>query len=458
MLIFQAPSSKSLSHRLLMGAALASGTSTVRRALASKDIEQTKAVLTAVGASFTPVSEHEILVRGCAGRPQGHIQEQAQEQALAAEQAVSCDMHESGTSCRLLTAILAAGRGRFRIHGAPRLHERPVGALTSALATLGIHITFEERNNCPPFLLETQGYQGQEASIDLDESSQYLSGLLLAAPCTAQGLTITLQGSKAVSFPYVALTLHTLELFGISFTVEQKHDNVWHSVNWRRLASLLEVAPNCLRFCVQPGQYRCADYTVEGDWSGASYFLAAGAVGKKPVRMRGLQRNSLQGDMVMLDILRDMGAQVDWEAEELIIYPQSAHAPLHGIKVDMAQCPDLVPTVAMLAAFATGTTRIHNVAHARIKESDRLAAPAAELRKVGVRVEEHDDGLTIHGLGKAPIIPEGTLFCAHNDHRMAMSCALFGLHGNPARPIHIDEPQVVQKSFPHFWDMWRAFQ
>ncbi len=445
MLSFDAPSSKSLSHRLLMGAALAHGASTVRRALSSRDIEQTKAVLTAGGASFHTVSGQEILVQGCSGRPKG--------KELSADEALSCDMHESGTSCRLLTAILATGQGRFRIHGAPRLHERPIGALAKALTSLGVNIIFEGRDQCPPCILETTGYKGNEVTIDLDESSQYLSGLLLAAPCTPQGLTINLKGNKVVSFPYVALTLNTLEIFGIPFTVEQNTEGEWQGVQWR---TLRDVAPNSLRFCVQHGQYRSGDYTVEGDWSGASYFLAAGAVGKQPVCMRGLERNSLQGDMAMLDILRDMGAQVEWQAADLIVYPQNAHAPLHGIKVDMAHCPDLVPTVAVLAAFATGATRIHNVAHARIKESDRLAAPAAELRKVGVRVDEHDDGLTIHGLGKAPTVPRETIFCAHNDHRMAMSCALLSLHADA--PIRIDETHVVQKSFPHFWDMWKAFQ
>ncbi len=449
MLIFQAPSSKSMSHRLLMGAALAQGTSTVYGVLSSKDIEQTKAVLSAVGASFTNINAVDILVNGCGGKPQGY-NFTASPQSIHSE-ATDCYMHESGTSCRLLTAILAVGKGCFRIHGAERLHERPIGALTRALASLGVRISFERRESCPPLLLETSGFQRDEVSIDLDESSQYLSGLLLAAPCAPKGLVITLQGRKAVSFPYVALTLQTLEDFDISFTVECKEHGVWQQHDWR---SLKNIEPSALRFCVPPGSYKCAEYTVEGDWSGASYFLAAGAVGRQAVRMRGLRRDSLQGDKAMLDILLHMGAQAEWQADELVIFPQTPYNPLLGIDVDMGQCPDLVPTVAVLAAFAEGVTRIRNVAHARLKESDRLAAPAEELRKVGIRVEQHEDAISVYGMGAAPIVPKSTVFCTHNDHRIAMSCALLGLHG---APIRVDDVDVVEKSFPHFWHMWSEF-
>ncbi len=436
----KAPSSKSISHRMLMGAALAKGTSTVSRVLMSKDIERTCAVLSLAGAHIEKHNEHSFTIQGLNGKPRGSA-------LNSIEPALSCYVHESGTSCRLLTAILAMGQGRFRIHGAPRLHERPMGSLAQALSSLGVHISYEGKEQCPPFTLTTSGYQKSHVHIDLDESSQYLSGLLLAAPCTANGLTIYLEGKKTLSWPYVALTLQAMEDFGICFNVQERHEEGWRDVSWR---SLTRITPGALRFCVPPGQYTAADYAVEGDWSGASYFLAAAAVGKKPLRITGLRKNSLQGDKAMLDILIAMHAKTQWDGEDLLIEP----AALHGVRVDMSLCPDIVPTVAIVAAFASGSTTIYNVPHLRIKESDRIAAPADILRQVGVKVEEHDDGLTIHGLGTAPIVRENTLFSSHNDHRIAMSAALLGLHSGQG--ITIDDNTVVQKSFPHFWQLWET--
>lgn len=434
MLTIQAPPSKSVSHRMVMGAALAAGDSVVRNVLESKDLERTMAVLRAAGARITAQGAGEYAVRGMAGRPRGGV--------LPDGAPLSCDVHESGTTCRLLTGVLAAGEGRFRIHGAPRMHERPIGELTTALEHLGVRVHFEERPGCPPLVLETSGLEGGEVRIGLDESSQYLSGLLLAAPLSRNGLRIVLGGTKVVSWPYVGLTLQALEDFGPAFTVETDDGGGWKQAEWR---TLREARPGAVRFLVPPGRYRAGEYTVEGDWSGASYFLAAGAVGR-PLRVTGLKVDSLQGDRALLDILRRMGAHIDVDASGVVVSP----APLHGIDVDMGACPDLVPTVAVAAAFASGSTTIRNVAHLRIKESDRIAAPAEELRRVGIAVEEHDDGMTVHG--GVPRIPAGTVFRAHGDHRIAMSAAILGLSGGV---VQLDDPNVVRKSFPHFWDLWR---
>ncbi len=436
MLIFTAPASKSISHRMLMGAALAKGTSTVHNVLMSKDIERTCAVLSAAGAVFSPIGEQSFSVTGMAGRPQGSISKE--------ERPLSCDMHESGTSCRLLTAILAAGVGKFHIHGAPRLHERPIGSLTKALTQLGVSVEFTKSPQCPPLIMDTNGFTQKVVSIDLDESSQYLSGLLLAAPCAEQGLTITLTGNKVVSWPYVCLTLQTLEDFGIYVITQEKCGTDWKTVPWKQI---INVHPHNLRFCVPHAPYIAKEYHVEGDWSGASYFLAAGSVGKEPLCIKGLRQDSLQGDKAMLEILTSMGARFYWDNDSLILYP----SPLHGITVDMRHCPDLVPTVAVLASFATGITTICNVAHLRIKESDRIAAPATELRKIGIHVEEREDGLSVHGIGQAPRIPQDTRFSAHGDHRIAMGLSLLSLHG---QKVLLDDTSVVQKSFPHFWEMW----
>ena len=178
---------------------------------------------------------------------------------------------------------------------------------------------------------------------------------------------------------------------------------------------------------------------------------AAGALGSRPVRVDGLRADSLQGDRAMLDILRAMGARAEVEGTSITVHPSA----LHGVDVDMGHCPDLVPTVAVLAAFAQGPTRVRNVAHLRIKESDRITAPATELARLGVRVDEHDDGLTVHGTGPdGPIWDEAARFSAHNDHRIAMSLALLGLPHGKRMDALLDDPLVVRKSFPTFWKVW----
>lgn len=430
----QAPSSKSVSHRMLIGAALAAGTSEVSNLLESRDLERTADILRQCGADIVRKGPGQFTVRGVAGSPAG-----------GGTEPVSCDVHESGTTCRLLTAVLAGGLGKFRIHGAPRMHERPIGELTDVLQALGTVISFEGREGYPPFVMDAARLKGGDVTIGLDESSQYLSGLLLVAPLTT-GLTVTVGGSKVVSWPYVGLTLQTLADFGLQFTVQTRETEQapWVDADWKTLTAAL---PGKLRIHVSPGMYRAGAYRGEGDWSGASYLLAAGAIGPRPVRVTGLRADSLQGDRAMLDILARMGAGVDVMADGITITP----APLRGIEVDMGACPDLVPTVAAVAAFATGRTVVRNVAHLRIKESDRIAAPAMELRKAGIVVEEHDDGLSVTG-GK-PAAPAGTLFSAHGDHRIAMSAALLAFAGVN---VQLDDTACVGKSFPDFWERFAA--
>ncbi len=437
----QAPASKSVSHRMMIGAALANGKSTLSHVLESKDIERTIDILRGVGADIERLAPGEYAVTGVAGKPQG-----------GGEHPLSCDVHESGTTCRLLTAILAAGSGTFRIHGAPRMHERPIGELTTALEKLGATCHFEYKRNFPPLIIKTCGLNGGECLIGMDESSQYLSGILLAAPMAHAPLTVIVGGSKTVSWPYVGLTLNTLKIFGIPFSVECKAASTWTKVNWR---SLDDVHPGSIRFLLQPAAYQPGSYAVEGDWSGASYLLAAGAIGPESVRVEGLNTHSLQGDRAMLNILQSMGAHVEVEANAVTVFPSH----LHGITVDMNPCPDLVPTVAVLAAFAEGITTITNVAHLRIKESDRIAAPAAELARVGIRTQQHADGLSIEGHGQALQTTtqhiQAISFSAHGDHRIAMSLALLELYGGK---ITLDDPLCVRKSFPDFWDIWEQIR
>ena len=449
--IIPAPPSKSLSHRALMAAALASGTSHLTQVLESADTARTREVLSALGADFAHTAPGCFAVIGTGGKVLAPDSKQ--------DIPLSVDVGESGTTCRLLTAILAAGNGKFRVHGAGRMHERPLGELAGVLRELGAHITFEQKDNCPPFILDADGLHqtaaldGREmvSMISSDESSQYISGLLLAAPL-GSGLVIGLGGRRAVSWPYVGLTLNILEDFGISFTVLELDQGQWREIDWR---SIREAEPGKLRFRVLPGMYQARDYAVEGDWSGASYFLAAGAIGPRPVCVTGLNRHSLQGDAALIDILVAMGARVEYGDNSITVHPSL----LKGVNVDMGHCPDLVPTVAALAAHAVGPTHISNVAHLKIKESDRLAAPAQELAKTGSEVAMHEDGLLIQPHEGGPKTPEsGTVFSAHNDHRIAMSVSLLGLPGtrpgNPGFAVPLDQPDCVGKSFPHFWNLW----
>lgn len=457
-----APASKSLSHRYCIGAALAEGRSELFHVLESRDLQQTRAILTACGASFDGLPHDGAasaawLVTGMP-RPQGGPQAHP----------LSCDVHESGTSCRLLTAVLAAGQGCFRIHGAPRMHQRPIGELVDVLRALGVSITYEQTEGCPPLLLETTGLKPEKVGgcvhLSMDTSSQYFSGLLLAAPLAPAPITVELGGQKAMSWPYVGLTLQCLEDFGITFVVEQRPspDAPWQRMSGQDWRKLREAVPGCLRVTVQPGAYQPGQHTIEGDWSGASYLLAAGAVGRHPVRVQGLRQDSLQGDRAIVNILQRMGARVETDDYGgITVYPSA----LHGIQLDMHDCPDLVPTVAVLAGFAQGSTRIDNVAHLRHKESDRLHAPAEELAKTGVVVDELHDGLLIHGLGgrsfglREPILPDEVALSTHNDHRMAMSLSLLSLRDSAINiRERLDNPSVVDKSFPDFWQCWEQIR
>lgn len=324
------------------------------------------------------------------------------------------------------------------------MHDRPIGQLTQALEPLGPVFEWDEKPGYPPFVIRTEGLSGGDAAISLEESSQYLSGMLLAAPLAKRPMVIGIGGDKVVSWPYVSLTLMAMADFGVEVLVEALEDGFWKS---KAFTEVTDVAPGKLRFAVEPATYRPRTYTVEGDWSNASYFLAAGAVGQRPVLVRGLRRDSLQGDKAILTILERMGARVTWDDAGVTV--SRSGEKLHGVELDMGSCPDLVPTVCAVAAQAEGTTTIRNVAHLRIKESDRLQACADELRKIGAMVETFEDGLSVTS---APIATSAPVeFCTYGDHRMAMSLSLLELAGVDVR---LDKPGCVAKSFPGFWDQW----
>jgi len=430
-----APPSKSVSHRAVIAASLAHGTSRLTGVLDSQDLTRTRACMTAMGAAFHPQSDGSLIISGTAGRPQGGDPEGPGEPVIL-------DVGESGTTCRLLTAVAAAGQGVFEIRGHGRLYDRPIGELIRALLPLGLQTLYIGKSGCPPLYLVAQGLRGGTTTITLEESSQYLSGLLLAAPLAAGPITIAISGKKTVSWPYVAITLSTLADFSVPFTVETLQNDAWIATDWKTLTA---VTPGQVRFAMTPAIYRPRDYAVEADWSSASYFLAAGALGQVPVTVTGLRTDSLQGDRAILDILNSMEARIEDAPEGVTVLPSR----LVGQELDMGRCPDLVPTVAVAACFATGDTVIRNVAHLRLKESDRIEAVAENCTQAGAIVTTFPDGLRIH---PRPL-PRGERieFSAFDDHRLAMSAALFELAGIEAA---IDNPECVAKSFPTFWEKW----
>jgi 3-phosphoshikimate 1-carboxyvinyltransferase len=397
------PGSKSYTHRALMAAALASGVSTLTNALKAEDTELTARALAQLGAGLDWQGT-TIRVTGQGGR----------------WQPITGPLYlgNSGTSMRFLTALVALGQGEYRLTGTDRLCRRPLGELLAALKEIGVQAASEKGDGCPPVRV-IGGLEGGQAHLSGGTSSQYLSALLCIGPLAPQGLEIEVTG-ELVSRPYVDLTLEVLSDFGISF----------YRQGYRY-------------FQLPGGQcYLPQDYEIEADASSASYFWAAAALTGGRVTITNLTLASSQGDAAFPQVLARMGCAIGSSAAGLSVQG----GPLKGVTVDMAAMPDLVPTLAVLAAFARGDTVITGVAHLRHKESDRLAAVAAELGKVGIAARETADGLMVTG-GQ----PHGAVIETYDDHRIAMSFAVAGLK---VPGMVINDPGCVAKSFPDFWEFF----
>jgi 3-phosphoshikimate 1-carboxyvinyltransferase len=396
------PGSKSYTHRIFIAAALADGSSTVINALASEDTGLTLEALVQMGAVVK--NENPVVINGFGGRPR------------------PCSsplyLGNSGTSIRLLTGIAALGEGRYRLAGTDRMGQRPIADLLAGLAQIGVPTRCDNENGCPPLTVDGGGITGRRLTVGCSESSQYLSSLLLLAPCTAKGLDITVAGDP-VSKPYIDMTLSIMKRFGI--TVSRNGYS---------------------RFTVEGGQcYRPGTYTVEPDCSQAGYFWGAAAITGAGVKVKSIGNETKQGDLRLIRIFEEMGCKVLRAADGITV----TGGELHGVTVDMADMPDMVPTLAVVAAFAKGNTVIKNVAHLHGKESDRLEAVAVELGKMGVKTRCEKSGITITGG-----IPEGAEIETYEDHRIAMSFAIAGLK---APGTVIRNPGCVAKSFPGFWDV-----
>ncbi len=332
-----------------------------------------------------------------------------------------------GTMFRFLTAALTTVPGTWRLDGVPRLRERPVTPLVRALRRLGAKIDCPEREGHAPLVIHGGTLIGGITELDAGASSQYLSALLMASLAATRPTEVVVR--ELTSAPYVELTLAAIQDFGGVVEVDQDGQG-------RRVDRVVPMA----------GPMEVDQMTVEADFSAAAYPAAAAALTGGPVRIGGLRRDSRQGDRQFLALLERMGALVHWEGNEPVV---SAGSRLTAVDVDLSSMPDQVPTLAALAPFAHGTTRIRNVAHLRIKESDRLLAMSSELRRLGAEVVEHDDGLEIAGCWAKAAPPSSSVVVeSHGDHRIAMAMALVGLR----RPgVTVDSPAVVGKSYPDFW-------
>jgi len=401
--VVRVPGSKSLTNRALLLAALASGESTLEHALFSDDTRYMVGALQRLGLDLAIDEPAErIRVAGAGGRWP----------VAEAELFVG----NAGTAMRFLVAALCLGHGKYRIDGTERMRQRPVGDLVDALRQLGARVTCAA-NGGPPVGIEARGLQGGLAVLSGERSSQFLSAVLQAAPYAARDVVVTLPG-PLVAQPYVDMTIGLMATFGV--TVERE--------GYRE-------------FRVPAGQaYGARVHTIEPDASSAHYFLAAAALTGGRVRIQGLGRGSLQGDVRFADVLAAMGATVAWSDDGVEV---RGPAQLDGIDIDLNALSDTAPTLAVLGAFARAPVHIRNIAHVRWQESDRLAAVATELRGLGVSVDELPDGLVVRPSALRP-----GLVRTYDDHRIAMSFALAGLR-TPG--IRIADPGCVGKTFPDYF-------
>lgn len=407
----QVPGSKSISNRALLIAALAAGPSRLEGALFSDDTRHMAAALRQLGVG---VNADEVGARfdvdGCGGTWP------APEATLYAGNA--------GTAMRFLAAALCLGRGRYRIDGSPRMRERPIEELVDALRQLGARVRCERDTGCPPVVVDADGLRGGAAVLKAERSSQFLSAVLQVAPYAQCDVTLAING-PVIAQPYIDMTIAVMAQFGV--TVERD--------GYRE-------------FFIRSGQrYRARVYRVEPDASSAHYFLAAAALTGGRVRVEGLGRESLQGDVRFADVLEAMGARVQREAEAISV---TGPDRLAGIDADLNAFSDTAPTLAVLGPFAAGPVAIRNVAHLRWQESDRLQAVSTELRRLGVVVEERTDGLTV----QPSCVGRGQVR-TYDDHRIAMSFALIGLK---VPGIEICDPGCVAKTFPEYFERLEALR
>ena len=403
------PGSKSITNRALLVAALADGPSVLTGALFSDDTRYMAGALNQLGIAVTSDEQAETFhVAGGGG-------------TFHAESGLLF-IGNSGTTARFLTAALTLGHGEFIVDGVPRMRERPIDPLIDALNQLGGNVRSQEGTGCPPVIVTANGLPGGTCRLAGNKSSQYFTGLLIAAPYTTNGVTIEVDG-ELVSKPYIEITADVMDAFGVEAEIDT---DTWQS------------------FRVAPGQrYEGGHYLVEPDASNASYFFALAAATGGDITVEGLGDTSLQGDLDFVGVLEQMGATVTiTDSYTRVKGPEGGR--LRGGEFDFSEISDTSQTLAAIAPFADGPVTVRGVAHNRIKETDRVAAVATELRKLGQVVDEFEDGFTVHPQPVTPAEVE-----TYDDHRMAMSFAITGLR---AEGVTILDPGCVAKTFPSYFE------
>ncbi|WP_120961064.1 3-phosphoshikimate 1-carboxyvinyltransferase [Alteromonas gracilis] len=405
------PGSKSLSNRALLLAALAEGETELTNLLDSEDIEHMLNALTKLGVSYRLSDDKtQCVVQGNGG-------------AFDVAEPLELFLGNAGTAMRPLCAALAASNVDTVLTGEPRMEERPIGDLVDALREANADVTYLKNDGYPPLQIKGKTLSGGEMSVDGSVSSQFLTALLMAAPLFSGDVTIRIKG-ELVSKPYIDITLDTMAKFGVTV----KNDNY----------QTFTVSGSAKY--VSPGKFM-----VEGDASSASYFLAAGAIKGGTVRVTGIGQNSIQGDIRFADVLEAMGAKVVWNDE----YVEITGAPLKGVDMDMNHIPDAAMTIATTALFAEGPTTMTNIYNWRVKETDRLAAMATELQKLGAKVEEGHDYIKVWPTDSLKHAEIDT----YNDHRIAMCFSLVALSDTP---VTINDPGCTRKTFPDYFTRFKT--
>lgn len=397
------PGSKSLTSRALLIASLANGTTHLTNALFSDDSRYFVKALQTLGFDVQlDEQKFEMTVTGLGGK-------------IPAKKA-ELFIGNAGTAARFLSAFLTLGSGEYILDGEPRMRGRPIGDLVEALTKLGAKL--ETTNNCPPVKIFASGLPGGKTQLAGDISSQFLSALLMVAPYAQNPIEVTLS-TELNSKPYVDMTIAIMKEFGVEI---ERHGYE--------------------RFIIRPTFFfPLSSYAIESDASAASYFFAAPAICGGTVRVENISRKSLQGDIALLDVLKQMGCKIT-EGENFI--EVTGAVSLQGVDVNMRDIPDTAQTLAAVAPFASSPTRIRGIASARLKETDRVSATCTELKRLGVQVEEHEDGMTIYPCSNI----QPASIQTYNDHRMAMAFSLVGLRSDG---IRIENPSCVSKTFPNFF-------
>jgi len=401
------PGSKSLSNRALLMAAVAKGSTQIDNLLISDDTLHMLSALRQLGVPYSlDTGRNHCVVTGLSGPVQTIVPREL-------------FLGNAGTAFRPLCAVLCTGTGEYILRGEPRMEERPIGPLVVSLRQAGADIDYLKNEGYPPLRICSRGLHGGRVRIDGSLSSQFLSALLLAAPLARNGMEIEVIGNL-VSEPYISLTLHMLEQFGIA--VQSRGQRLYIIDGEQSYRS--------------PGRY-----LVEGDASSATYFLAAAAIRGGTVKVTGVGARSIQGDIRFADVLEKMGAVVQRGDDYIAV----SRGTLKGIDMDLNHIPDAAMTIAVTALFAAGPTVIRNIGNWRIKETDRLRAMANELRKTGAVVEEGDDSLTVI----PPDQIREAVIDTYQDHRMAMCFSLLALGGVP---VIINDPGCTAKTFPDYFE------